>query len=792
MNKTINKNFSFLLDEKITLSIKNEVIDYINDIHDNINKNQLNGILSNLRKISENVLKEFISNKNIEPKNRLSELIKQFEDNFGYDQNSDFISLCHEIRIWGNKDAHDIKSEQPTISKIVVATKNTRDIIWYLFGNEEKIGTFNEIIYFENSKEKIKDNRIIDYDEDQSQKFNNDIEIQKASLIQWMTRKDTILLIPIYQRGYEWTIDQIEVLFDDIYSRYKDNSIHYFGIIAGKKIDPKEIIGGTTYIKIMDGQQRLTTAFLFMCAIRDIIKEKFNNDINILEKEKLINSILRKNIKDYFYNPGGTYENNETFRSILKGDFLDINEKNKYFINYSKFKELILNKNFSIPELRKFANTFLTKFELGTISFDNENISNKKEMEIFENLNSKGKDLETSDLIKNYIFNLCSEKLLQENEEEIPKNYNIYIINELKNKNEIIDTENFYKILSEYNSGVETSSNKQLQLNNLKETIIKLFMIQENTEFEKIKDYINFLKEIKNYAALFFDFKFKKGSTYGKILGVEKIIKLCAIKDKINLFIGLSFLIVDILKINYKLDKDESLKEFLERVISTSLKREIMKIFIVLMKFITKHSIVTIQGDSSLKRDVIQAIYNTRIKLFNNKEIKMSLVLSLFEEEIKKYAKTDEQFKVSLLNNDKDRKAMTWLLVLTEWELSDFINGGQIADYDNPSIEHVLPQKNEKWIDTLKKEEDWEYRFPIMLNKIGNYFIINQSKNSSASNINFLEKKKTWKENSSPLYKNDNPDIDIYNKQEWSFDTIEKRTIALVNYICEKVIKHNN
>jgi hypothetical protein len=150
--------------------------------------------------------------------------------------------------------------------------------------------------------------------------------------------------------------------------------------------------------------------------------------------------------------------------------------------------------------------------------------------------------------------------------------------------------------------------------------------------------------------------------------------------------------------------------------------------------------------------------------------------------------------KVSLENNTKSSKAILWLLVLSELEMSDYINGGQEINYQNPTIEHVLPQNSELWEQELSKKDNFDkLKFDankaIYLDKIGNYFVLNNTKNSSVGKKVFSDKKEKYKENTSPLYNNSNLSIDISKKDKWTFDDIDKRTNTLINYICENVIK---
>lgn len=786
MGKLINKNFDFLNWDDINFNEKNIVIDKINEIHSMISLKDFKQASIEFGILVEKVLTNFLlmKNYNVPPYLKtIDMLIKEIQKNFGNSFDSNVINACHAIRILRNKNAHNNKKNGETmLSDIISSLNGLREIIWYCFdydNSDKKLEKFDENIYFSISELK-KNIDIIEKDLNNRNFNKNDFIVNKNDLQSIMTQ-DRIIVIPIYQRGYSWSVNQIETLFNDIISRVEDGSIHYFGIIAGKnartRFDEKH------KIKIIDGQQRLTTAFLFISAMRDIMLKNFNI---ILKDEAIISKILRPGIDSYFYNPGGSIENNNAFKNILNNRIEICDKKSKYYENFIKFKELIQNlldtKKRDLEYLRHMMAVFLTKFELGTISFDNDNVSNKKEMEIFENLNSKGLELSIEDLIKNFIFNLCSEELLQnEGEKEIPQLWNLNILSELNNDKSLI--EDFFISLIQYNKGEETSTNRQIQLKDLKETIHQLFNIEINKELNNIDEYKTLINTIKNYSIIYYDIVYKKGEIIGKWLGVDEIINLCGVQNKISLFTGMVYLIDELLKRNKEFSY---IKKLPEKNI-----KDIKLIFLTIMKLITKNSITIGMGDSTLKRRIIKYIYLLRNKLLKNQNITIEEIRKEFDLLIIENEKNNnEDFRKALMNNSKAFKGITWLLVLTEWTMSDYINSGSIIKYKNPTIEHIMPQNIIDWKNDLLKEKIPEIQWPTEIDKIGNYFVLEKPKNSASKNFIFSVKKDTYKLNTSPLFccRLDN-DIDISNQSSWNFEKIEKRTQKLIDYICNNVIK---
>lgn len=75
-----------------------------------------------------------------------------------------------------------------------------------------------------------------------------------------------------YQRTYAWTNDQIDELFDDLKETASSGDNHFFGTLIFETSD-------NHVAKIVDGQQRLTTVFVLVAALRDEISKLSMNEI---------------------------------------------------------------------------------------------------------------------------------------------------------------------------------------------------------------------------------------------------------------------------------------------------------------------------------------------------------------------------------------------------------------------------------------------------------------------------------------------------------------------------------
>lgn len=74
------------------------------------------------------------------------------------------------------------------------------------------------------------------------------------------------LLIPVYQRNYDWQHKQCARLFDDLEEIIlSDRKKHFFGAVVGKNQDSWNWI-------VIDGQQRLTTVSILMLAFAHALR----------------------------------------------------------------------------------------------------------------------------------------------------------------------------------------------------------------------------------------------------------------------------------------------------------------------------------------------------------------------------------------------------------------------------------------------------------------------------------------------------------------------------------------
>jgi uncharacterized protein with ParB-like and HNH nuclease domain len=202
-------------------------------------------------------------------------------------------------------------------------------------------------------------------------------------------------LIPLFQRPYTWKQGNWQSLWDDLMVQYDlgDSGTHFMGAIVSIPAISTPV--GVSKHLIIDGQQRLTTISIILCALRDCLEEKPATRIQEVylknphcELEDTLKFVPTQVDRDVYRSIALDWKTptNETlmgqayhfFKKQLKG--LD-----------SEGKALVASKVLTIIE----HSLQVVMINLG---------SDDDPYLIFESLNFKGAPLTQADLVRNYIL----------------------------------------------------------------------------------------------------------------------------------------------------------------------------------------------------------------------------------------------------------------------------------------------------------------------------------------------------------------------------------------------------
>lgn len=223
-------------------------------------------------------------------------------------------------------------------------------------------------------------------------------------LFQYMEGSSKRFIIPVYQRNYDWQIEQCKQLFDDLVKLSKSGSkSHFFGSI----VSAQDNATGMQEYLIIDGQQRLTTVSLLLLATHNLL----SIGSITAKKTRLQDKILEEYLIDKF-EPDDTKmklkpikEDSTAFSSLLS-DTSDHVKASNITINYNYFYNRIQQRELNADEIfDAFCKLQIINIYLG---------SEDSPQLIFESLNSTGMDLSEGDKIRNYILMGITPTKIQE------------------------------------------------------------------------------------------------------------------------------------------------------------------------------------------------------------------------------------------------------------------------------------------------------------------------------------------------------------------------------------------
>ncbi len=203
-------------------------------------------------------------------------------------------------------------------------------------------------------------------------------------------------LIPVYQRYYSWNIEQCQRLWNDIVDMQKRNKTgHFVGSIVN--IAEQAMPTGVQKYMIIDGQQRMTTLTLLLLALRDYaICHPEDTTIN----SRRIDNMLLKNeyeVGDERYKLLLTETDRDILIRLVESKSIPDGTKSRLIDNYKFFSSKITAQDLQPAEIYES----IGKLQIVNITLDR---TMDDAQAIFESLNSTGKELSESDLIRNYVL----------------------------------------------------------------------------------------------------------------------------------------------------------------------------------------------------------------------------------------------------------------------------------------------------------------------------------------------------------------------------------------------------
>lgn len=540
-------------------------------------------------------------------------------------------------------------------------------------------------------------------------------------------------VIPEYQRSYVWQEDNVTELAEDLFFAFenKSDSDYFLGSLVLKRLT-----SSFPEYEVLDGQQRLTTFFIMMAVLRDLIpNEKAKRTIHkkIYQEEDLLENVpARMRI---------TYKIRDKVEDFINAFIIQKDGTNKIG-ELSQYKEsdnlslmnmanaIIVLRNYFIEkqehmELQQFVRFIFNKALFIYVSTDN----TEDAFRLFTILNNRGIPLTNADILKSQN------------------------IGALKDDKEVVK---YARIWEDIEGKHGEEFDRFLQF-------IRTILVQEKARtnlLEEFNEKIYYLKSPSKSRLKMGKETFELINKYNDIF--EEIIDLQS--DTLsNEFKNL----ITVMKIGLRSD------DWIPPILHYYAKFSSNKIDIFLKRLEYKFTGDWVCGITPTSRleamnNILKAIDNTDAnnlnRMLDNKEL----------------FKIDEiDFKDNIEGNLYGKQYCRYLLLKIECLLSD--NTVHLSGYKYITVEHVLPQNpkaKSQWRNDFNNDERLEWT-----NKLANLVLISQKKNSALSNLDFEEKKSIYlKKRIDAFHANK---IFIEKNKKWTPATLEKRQKELVELLID-------
>ena len=203
-------------------------------------------------------------------------------------------------------------------------------------------------------------------------------------------------LIPVYQRYYSWDVEQCKRLWNDIVEMQKKGKQgHFVGSIVN--IAEQAMPTGVQKYMIIDGQQRMTTLTLLLLALRDYATK--NPEDKTINARRIDNMLLKNEYEsgDERYKLLLTETHRDVLIGLVEGKPISGTARSRLLDNYHYFTGKIADNELQPAEIYES----IGKLQIVNITLDR---TMDDAQAIFESLNSTGKELSESDLIRNYVL----------------------------------------------------------------------------------------------------------------------------------------------------------------------------------------------------------------------------------------------------------------------------------------------------------------------------------------------------------------------------------------------------
>lgn len=534
--------------------------------------------------------------------------------------------------------------------------------------------------------------------------------------------------VPPFQRNYSWTETEVEQLWNDITETMDENrSEHFVGAIVVNNSKKPELM-------LIDGQQRLTTISLLMCAIRDIAKEKGDNELaqaisqsylgslNLRARKTEPKLILNENNNQFYQENIVESKKISELQELAKKRTLPKHNKlviDAYLSLYKKVQERISKTEEFIEALIQLEECIRDRMIAIMISVADEANSYL----IFETLNNRGLELSVADLLKNYLFSKAANKLQE-------------VQNKWKEINLVVGKFELTKFIRHY-------------------WLSKYGVVSEKDLYRKIADEVrnpsdvfNFVNQLRETAEVYGAFDNPQSQVWDSYgANFKKDISLLSL---------------------FKVSQCYSVLIAAKESLSDELFAKVLRMLVI---FSLRYNIIC-----GFNPNKLELAYSKTARYIREQKPKSIKVIF---EQLKDFYPNDADFAKYFA----DKTITASNIKLARYILSE-INSHYMGSKElvaNPNglelnLEHILPQKpSESWLVEFSKVDHIQY-----IDRLGNMTLLDSTVNRKVGNTSFSEK-------CAAAFTHSNLEItkEILNYSVWGPKQIEERQKKMAKVACQ-------
>lgn len=502
-------------------------------------------------------------------------------------------------------------------------------------------------------------------------------------------------ILPHFQREYAWDKEHWQTLFDDILEIYdsnpESNPEHFMGALV--VIQDGDSPGAMSQFTLVDGQQRLTTISILLCALRESVEVQSSLRPAI---DRLLINPDEEGELHFKIKPTLKYSDREAYYAII-ADSGSLRSFESGVVPAWKYFRKRLSDVESPLDYRRFFDCVVNCMQVVFIKLNRSEQAHR----IFESLNAKGKSLTQADLVRNYI----AMTLPPERQESAFYEYWSEIDDMLQERRRVSRMGELTAFLRHYLARINGVLPKTAE-------VYARFRDHMERINKSPDQFIEELRRLHQFAG-FYDKLLRPAKEPNPLIRVGL--------ERLNVFV--ESVCYPFLLHMYFLYADNAIAE-----------RDFAEALSLIENYGVRRFLAGERTNS------LNNIFAALPRELGNPDHLIESLTSLLRE--KGYPSNDrvrQNLRLRFRYATRSRERLILILLTIDRHLARDTGGYPVLD-DDPTIEHIMPQSiNDDW--KAQIGENWEEVYEEHLNVLGNLTLVTQDWNTELSNGAFAAKK---------------------------------------------------